>query len=227
MLILAIETSCDETAIAVVRGDEKSGDFEVLSNVVSSQVKIHAQWGGVVPNLAAREHLKNIVSVLDKALEDAEINLSEIDLVAVTQGPGLIPALLIGTNASKSLAYFGDKPLLGIHHIEGHIFANYINDQKKGNINQFEFPILALVVSGGHTQLVLMKDFSSYEIVGQTQDEAAGEASVGWVEPALTGLVGRTQPALGRGASRGSPVWWVGVGCDDHQSQSWRRTHPC
>ncbi len=179
MKILAIETSCDETAIAVIETDLKTGDFEILSNVVSSQVKIHAKWGGVVPNLAAREHLKNIVPVLDKALKSAELELKEIDLLAVTQGPGLIPALLLGTNAAKTLAYFCEKPLTGIHHIEGHIYSNYIEKKNKkyfGSLNKFKFPVLALVISGGHTQLVLMKKDLKYKIIGQTQDDAVGEA---------------------------------------------------
>lgn len=179
MKILSFETSCDETAVAVIETDKKSESFRVLSNAVSSQVKIHAKWGGVVPNLAAREHLKNMVPVLDEALKKSKTKLEDIDLFSVTQGPGLIPALLLGTNAAKALAYFCGKPLLGIHHIEGHICSNYIEKKGKkyiGNLNKFKFPILALVISGGHTQLVLMKDFLSYEIVGQTQDDAVGEA---------------------------------------------------
>lgn len=176
MKILAIETSCDETSIAILKGEEKSGVFKILANVVSSQVKIHAKWGGVVPNLAAREHLKNIIPVLNETLKKAKVVLSEIDLIAITQGPGLIPALLIGINAAKTLAYFCEKPLIGIHHIEGHIYANYINQKKEGNLSQFKFPVLALVVSGGHTQLILMKDYLNYKIIGETLDDAAGEA---------------------------------------------------
>jgi tRNA N6-adenosine threonylcarbamoyltransferase len=179
MNILSIETSCDETAVAVIRGDEKSRSFEVLSYIVSSQVKIHAKWGGVVPNLAAREHLKNFIPVLNEALEKAGMKLEDIDLVSVTQGPGLIPALLLGTNGAKTLAHLLKKPLLGIHHVEGHICSNYI-EQKKGKyfgqLDKFKFPILALVISGGHTQLVLMKDFFYYQILGETQDDAVGEA---------------------------------------------------
>ncbi len=176
MKILAVETSCDETAICVLEGNPKTGNFEIISNIVSSQVKIHQQWGGVVPNLAAREHIRNIEIVLKKALKKAQVSLAEIDLFAVTKGPGLIPALLIGTNFAKSLAYFCEKPLVGIHHIEGHIFACYLDEKNRGNMEKFEFPVLALAVSGGHTQLVLMKNFLEYEIIGQTQDDAVGEA---------------------------------------------------
>jgi N6-L-threonylcarbamoyladenine synthase len=203
MIILGIETSCDETAISLLSA--KGNNLEVLSNVVSSQVKLHAKWGGVVPNLAAREHLKNIIPVLKLALSRAKIKPEKIDLISVTEGPGLIPALLIGTNAAKTLAYAWNKPLLGIHHIEGHIYANFINEisvnskfpacqslalagrqipnsKKYSKFNppaggqNSKFPILCLVVSGGHTQLVLMKKHLNYEIIGETQDDAAGEA---------------------------------------------------
>lgn len=169
MNILAIETSCDETSVAILKG-ESSKQVTVLSNIISSQVKIHAKWGGVVPNLAAREHLKNCIPVINTALKESSIKLENIDLFAVTQGPGLIPALLIGTNVAKTLSYFHKKPLLGIHHVEGHIYANFV---KNANL---AFPMLALIVSGGHTQLVLMKKHFQYEIIGQTQDDAVGEA---------------------------------------------------
>ncbi|MDH4330046.1 MAG: tRNA (adenosine(37)-N6)-threonylcarbamoyltransferase complex transferase subunit TsaD [Candidatus Moranbacteria bacterium] len=168
MIILGIETSCDETAVSVVRSEKNK--IEVLSNAVSSQVELHAKWGGVVPNLAAREHLKNMLPVLEEALNDAGITKDDVDLISVTEGPGLIPALLVGTNFSKTLSYLWKKPLLGIHHIEGHIYANFANN------TEIEFPVLALVVSGGHTQLVLMKDHLEYEVIGQTQDDAVGEA---------------------------------------------------
>jgi N6-L-threonylcarbamoyladenine synthase len=172
MKILAIETSCDETAIAVLSCNENTNQIKLLSNVVSSQIKLHAKWGGVVPNLAAREHLKNVTLVLDEALKDCGIILDEIDLIAVTKGPGLIPALLIGTNAAKALSYAKKIPLLGIHHIEGHLYAHTIG----GNAKNIKFPLLALTVSGGHTQIILMRDHLQYEIIGQTQDDAAGEA---------------------------------------------------
>lgn len=168
MIILGIETSCDETAVSVVRDENEK--IEVLSNAVSSQVELHAKWGGVVPNLAAREHLKNMLPVLEEALSKASVTKNDVDLVSVTQGPGLIPALLVGTNFAKILSYLWKKPLLGIHHIEGHIYANFASN------TEIEFPVLALVVSGGHTQLVFMKNHLQYEIIGQTQDDAVGEA---------------------------------------------------
>jgi len=169
MLILGIETSCDDTAVSIVK--ISNNKLEVLANVISSQIKIHSKWGGVVPNLAAREHLKNMIPVLDVAFKKSKVLPKNIDLITVTQGPGLIPALLIGTNTAKTLSYVWNKPLLGIHHIEGHIYANFIGAKSK-----IKFPILCLVVSGGHTQLVLMDKNLSYKIVGQTLDDAVGEA---------------------------------------------------
>ncbi|HAI74486.1 MAG TPA: tRNA (adenosine(37)-N6)-threonylcarbamoyltransferase complex transferase subunit TsaD [Candidatus Moranbacteria bacterium] len=184
MIILGIETSCDETAASLIEADDKN--IIVLSNIVSSQIALHSKWGGVVPNLAAREHLKNILPVIETALEKAEKNSADIDLIAVTNGPGLIPALLIGTTTAKALAYFWKKPLIGIHHIEGHIYANFIRDEISAISNsQFlipkqnpnpKFPILCLVVSGGHTQLILMREHLDYEIIGETLDDAVGEA---------------------------------------------------
>ncbi len=168
MKILAIETSCDETASSVLTTSQNK--IKIKSNIISSQVKLHAQWGGVVPNLAAREHTKNIIPVISKSLETANISKNDLDLLAVTYAPGLIPALLSGVSASKSLAYSWHKPLLGIHHIEGHIYANWIENP------DIQFPALALVVSGGHTQLVVMQKHCQYKIVGQTQDDAVGEA---------------------------------------------------
>ena len=205
-IILAIESSCDETAISIMKTTGSS--MELLCSEISSQVKLHAKWGGVVPNLAAREHVKNITPLLEESLRRAGITMKEVDVLAVTQGPGLIPALMVGVNFAKTLAYLWEKPLLGIHHIEGHIYANFVreisNDQfpisnktqnsKLKNIKKnspsliencelkienplsIKFPILCLVVSGGHTQLVLMKNHLQYEIVGQTLDDAAGEA---------------------------------------------------
>jgi N6-L-threonylcarbamoyladenine synthase len=168
MIILGIETSCDETAVSVVRSENNK--IEVLSNAVSSQVELHAKWGGVVPNLAAREHLRNMLPVLEEALSEAKITKDDTELISVTEGPGLIPALLVGTNFAKTLSYLWEKPLIGIHHIEGHIYANFSNN------SEIQFPLLVLVVSGGHTQLVLMKDHLKYEVIGQTQDDAVGEA---------------------------------------------------
>ena len=179
ILILAIETSCDETAVSVLNvfGDS----LKILSNEISSQVKLHAKWGGVVPNLAAREHVKNIAPVFEIALKNAGVSMEDINFIAVTEGPGLIPALMVGNNFAKTLAYLYGKPLIGIHHIEGHIYANFIfdkisNSKFKIKNSTITFPALCLVVSGGHTQLVLMKDHLNYEIVGQTLDDAVGEA---------------------------------------------------
>lgn len=190
-MILAIETSCDETAAAIVEKD--NGGVRVLSNIVSSQIALHAPFGGVVPNLAAREHTKNIVPVIESALQEARISVDNIEAVAVTAGPGLAPALQIGVMAAKTLSFLWNKPLLPIHHIEGHIYANFIeietDDQSSASINQQQpknqttkqqynqiFPLLALVVSGGHTELVLMRDHFVYDILGETEDDAVGEA---------------------------------------------------
>jgi N6-L-threonylcarbamoyladenine synthase len=170
MIILGLETSCDETAASIL--EVENGRVTMLSDIVSSQIALHRQWGGVVPNLAAREHLKNILPVINEAMEKAKKKPTDLDLLAVTNGPGLIPALLIGTTTAKTLSYLWKKPLIGIHHIEGHIYANFIS----AKIDKLKFPILALVVSGGHTQLVLMKKHLSYEIIGETVDDAVGEA---------------------------------------------------
>ena len=215
MIILAIETSCDETAVSVVEFENQK--VKILAETVSSQVKLHAPYGGVVPALAAREHLKNFVPVLKRALKragkksDTKIPPTPfnkggtfIDYIAVTNGPGLIPALMIGVSAAKALAYAWQKPLIPIHHIEGHIYANWIKKFIKSKVHKVhkveeggtpsvfkdtgcpapndyelwrpEFPVLCLIVSGGHTQLVLMKKDLSYKIIGETRDDAAGEA---------------------------------------------------
>jgi len=161
---LGIETSCDDTGIAVIRAS-KQGSFKILSNVVSSQVKVHKKYGGIVPNLAAREHLKNIEPCLKESLKQAKTKMQDIDLIAVTKGPGLIPSLLIGTNFAKALAYKYKKPIVPINHIQAHILA----------VNQkIELPAIALTVSGGHTQLILIKK-DKYKIIGETRDDAAGE----------------------------------------------------
>ncbi len=169
MKILSIETSCDETAAAIIQwGNNQAA---VLANTVSSQVSLHAKWGGVVPDLASREHQKNIVPVIEETLDRASLTPADIDLIAVTEGPGLMPALVIGVTAAKTLALIWDKPLIGIQHLEGHIYANLLKPD-----TELRFPLLALVVSGGHTELVLMKDHFQYQILGETQDDAAGEA---------------------------------------------------
>jgi N6-L-threonylcarbamoyladenine synthase len=177
MTVLAIETSCDETAVAIAR---QTGDrTTIASNVVSSQIALHAPFGGVVPDLAAREHARNILPVLQKALNQAGVSRDDIDVIAVTAGPGLIPALIVGVAAAKTLAYVWHKPLLGIHHLEGHIYANFIaaNSVETSATSLLPtFPLLALVVSGGHTQLILMRDHFTYDILGETLDDAAGEA---------------------------------------------------
>ncbi len=174
MLILSIETSCDETAVAIIQAGKNK--INTLAGVVSSQVKLHAEWGGVVPNLAAREHLKNTIPVLDEALKDANLTLEDIDLFAVTQGPGLIPALLLGVNTAKTLSYFHKKPLIGVHHVAGHILSAFSDDKFNFNISAEQFPLLTLTVSGGHTQLIYTDKPFNHKIIGETQDDAAGEA---------------------------------------------------
>ena len=163
--ILAIETSCDETAAAVVEDGRK-----VHSNVIATQIDLHKQYGGVVPEIASRMHVEKINFVIREALEKADTTLDEIDAIGVTYGPGLVGALLVGVVAAKALAFTKDIPLVGVHHIEGHIAANYIAHP------ELEPPFLCLVVSGGHTHLVEVKDYKSYEIMGKTRDDAAGEA---------------------------------------------------
>lgn len=163
-IILGIESSCDETAVAIV----KNGT-EVLANVVSSQIESHKQFGGVVPEIASRQHVEQITIVLEEAFELSAVTWDDIDAIAVTEGPGLIGALLVGINAAKALAFAKDKPLIPVHHIAGHIYANRIE-------KEFEFPLLSLIVSGGHTELVYMEDHDTYELVGETLDDAAGEA---------------------------------------------------
>ncbi|WP_077702500.1 tRNA (adenosine(37)-N6)-threonylcarbamoyltransferase complex transferase subunit TsaD [Virgibacillus dokdonensis] len=164
VVILGIETSCDETAVAIVKNGKK-----ILSNVVSSQIESHKRFGGVVPEIASRHHVEQITYVLEEAMEQAAISWSEIDGIAVTEGPGLVGALLVGVNAAKALAFSKHKPLIGVHHIAGHIYANRLQDE-------FKFPLLGLIVSGGHTELVIMKAHGEYEVIGETRDDAAGEA---------------------------------------------------
>lgn len=163
--ILGIESSCDETAAAVVKNGR-----EVLSNIISSQIVIHRKFGGVVPEIASRKHIENIMPVIDEALTQAGVSLEQIDAVAVTYGPGLVGALLVGLSAAKSLAWAADKPLIGVNHLEGHVFANFLTDQ------ELEPPFMALVVSGGHTALLKVTGYNSFELLGQTRDDAAGEA---------------------------------------------------
>ncbi|MDD3220752.1 MAG: tRNA (adenosine(37)-N6)-threonylcarbamoyltransferase complex transferase subunit TsaD [Lachnospiraceae bacterium] len=163
--ILAIESSCDETAAAVVKNGR-----EVLSNVISSQIELHKLYGGVVPEIASRKHIEKINPVIREALSDAGMKLEDMDAIGVTYGPGLVGALLVGVAAAKAISYAKNIPLVGVHHIEGHISANYIENK------ELEPPFLGMVVSGGHTHLVLVKDYGVYEIIGKTRDDAAGEA---------------------------------------------------
>ncbi|MCA1024260.1 tRNA (adenosine(37)-N6)-threonylcarbamoyltransferase complex transferase subunit TsaD [Halobacillus litoralis] len=162
--ILAIETSCDETAVAVVKNET-----ELMTNVVASQIESHKRFGGVVPEIASRHHIEQMTITLQQALDESGMTIDDMDAIAVTEGPGLVGALLVGVNAAKSLAFAKQKPLVGVHHIAGHIYANRLE-------KEFQFPLLALVVSGGHTELVLMREHGSFEIIGATRDDAAGEA---------------------------------------------------
>ena len=162
--IMGIETSCDETAVAII----KNG-CEIIANVVASQIESHKRFGGVVPEIASRHHVEQITIVTEEALKQANVTFAEIDAIAVTAGPGLVGALLIGVNAAKALAFAQNKPLVPVHHIAGHIYANRL-------VTEMKFPLLALVVSGGHTELVYMKEHGHFEVIGETRDDAAGEA---------------------------------------------------
>lgn len=164
-LVLGLETSCDETSAAVIADGRR-----ILSNVISSQIPIHQKYGGVVPELASRRHLENVVPVVDQALAEAGMTLKDLDGIGVTHGPGLVGALLVGVAAAKALAFAAGIPLLGVHHLEGHIFAALLTHP------ELEPPFVSLVVSGGHTSLVHVRDYSTFELLGQTRDDAAGEA---------------------------------------------------
>lgn len=164
VLIVGIETSCDETAVAIVKDGR-----EIVANVVASQIESHKRFGGVVPEIASRHHVEQITLVIEEALNQAQLTFSDIDAIAVTEGPGLVGALLIGVNAAKALAFAHNKPLVPVHHIAGHIYANRL-------VTELKFPLLALVVSGGHTELVYMKEHGHFEVIGETRDDAAGEA---------------------------------------------------
>ncbi|MBS8267057.1 tRNA (adenosine(37)-N6)-threonylcarbamoyltransferase complex transferase subunit TsaD [Mesobacillus boroniphilus] len=163
-LIMGIETSCDETAVAIVKNGR-----EILANVVASQIESHKRFGGVVPEIASRHHVEQITLVLEEALAQANVDIKDLDAIAVTEGPGLVGALLIGVNAAKALAFANGIPLVGVHHIAGHIYANRL-------VTEMNFPLLSLVVSGGHTELVYMKEHGHFEVIGETRDDAAGEA---------------------------------------------------
>ena len=164
LFVMGIETSCDETAVSIVKNGK-----EIVSNIVSSQIDSHKRFGGVVPEIASRHHVEQITIVLEEALKEAKVSYNEIDAIAVTEGPGLVGALLIGVNAAKAVAFAHSIPLVSVHHIAGHIYANRL-------VKEMEFPLLALVVSGGHTELVYMKEHGHFEVIGETRDDAAGEA---------------------------------------------------
>ena len=164
MLVLGVESSCDETSVAIVRDGK-----EVLSNVILTQIDIHKKFGGVVPEVASRHHVYNVSMVFKEAFAKANVKEEDIDLVAVTEGPGLIGSLLVGINAAKTFAYIYNKPIIGVNHLAGHIYANQIE-------HEMEFPLIALLVSGGNTELVYMKDHFDFEIIGETLDDAVGEA---------------------------------------------------
>lgn len=192
MKILGIESSCDETAAAVVEDGRR-----LLSNVVNSQIDIHAAYGGVVPEVAARSHIEVINPVINQALTQASLSWDDIDAIAVTYAPGLIGSLLVGTLAARTLALLKNKPLYPIHHVEGHVYANFLNEQAP------EFPCLALIVSGGHSQLVLFKGHGNYQLLGQTQDDAVGEAFDKVAK--IIGLPYPGGPSIAKAALSGDP----------------------
>lgn len=190
--ILAIETSCDETSVAVVKNGR-----EVLSNIISSQIESHKRFGGVVPEIASRHHVEQITYIIEEAMIVAKVTKENIDAVAVTEGPGLVGALLVGVNAAKAVAFTWDKPLIGVHHIAGHIYANHI-------VEELTFPLLTLVVSGGHTELIYMQEHGTYEVIGETRDDAVGEA---YDKVARTlGLSYPGGPQMDKLAQEGQPV---------------------
>ena len=207
--ILAIETSCDETAAAVVEDGR-----HILSNVVASQVELHARYGGVFPEIASRAHIEAIVPVIEQAMREAHLGFDDLDSVAVTYGPGLAGSLLVGVNAAKGLALGRNLPLVGVNHLEAHIYAHWLEVESEGAAipppqaggtgGGLEFPLLALIVSGGHTELILMRDHGQYEYLGGTLDDAAGEAfdKVG----RLLGLPYPGGPAIQEVARDGNPT---------------------
>lgn len=168
MLILGIETSCDETAAAVVADGQN-----ILSNEIVSQIEIHARYGGVVPEVASRQHLLSIIPIIERAMSQAKVNWSDLDGIAATCGPGLAGSLIVGANAAKAIAFAHNLPLSGVNHLEGHIYANWLGN---GPGPEPEFPLVCLIVSGGHSDLVLMRDHGDYVLLGRTRDDAAGEA---------------------------------------------------
>lgn len=193
MKILAIESSCDETAVAIVENGKK-----VLSNVVFTQIDIHTKYGGVVPEIASRHHIEKITYVIDQAMKEANLTFKDIDKIAVTANPGLVGSLMVGINAAKTLGLAYNKEVIMVNHIHGHIYANYLEDD-------FTFPVLALVVSGGHTELVLMKDHMSFEILGETLDDAVGESYDKVARVVKVGYPGG--PIIDKMAACGSPTY--------------------
>ncbi len=190
--ILAIETSCDETAAAVVENGRKA-----LSNIISSQIDLHTLYGGVVPEIASRKHIEKINYVIEEALKQAQCTLDDIDAIGVTYGPGLVGALLVGVAQAKAIAFAKDLPLVGVHHIEGHICANYVEHK------DLKPPFVCLVVSGGHTHLVIVEDYGKYQILGKTRDDAAGEAFDKVARAIGLGYPGG--PKIDRAAKEGNP----------------------
>jgi len=171
MFILGIESSCDETAASVIKINTKTGQPEILSNIISTQIAIHQKYGGVIPEIAAREHVLNILPVINEALIIAQIKPARLDAIAVTKGPGLVTSLITGTETARTLAYAWNKPLIPVNHIAGHIYSDFLEIKEK-----IIFPLVVLTVSGGHTNLVLMKNHNNFKIIGETRDDAAGEA---------------------------------------------------
>lgn len=213
MNILGIETSCDETSTAVVR----DGRY-VLSNIIQSQVDLHQRYGGVVPELASRRHITNIIPTLELAFEEAGVSREQIDAIAVTEGPGLAGSLLVGVNVAKTLAYTWRLPLIPVNHLEGHLYANWLTLPGQEEVPPPEFPLVCLIVSGGHTELLLMRDHGVYELLGRTLDDAAGEAFDKGARVLGLGYPGG--PAIQRAAEQGTlgrhpfPRAWLGDSYD-------------
>lgn len=205
MLILGIESSCDETGAAIILGKSKSQEVRILSNIVASSLPLHSKSGGIIPENAAREQIKFIIPVINEALKKAKLNLKEIDSIAVTHGPGLIGSLLIGVETAKTIAYIYNKPIIPTNHLIGHIYANFIElDAKRYSLNSnIKFPAIGLIVSGGHTDLILIKKHGSITWLGGTRDDAAGEAldKIG----RLLGLSYPGGPYIEKAAQDGNP----------------------
>ncbi|HVX29418.1 MAG TPA: tRNA (adenosine(37)-N6)-threonylcarbamoyltransferase complex transferase subunit TsaD, partial [Nitrolancea sp.] len=213
MKILGIETSCDETSVAVV-----DSELRIHSNIIQSQIDLHERYGGIVPELASRRHIIAIIPAIELALEQAETTLDEIDAIAVTEGPGLAGSLLVGVNVAKSLAWSRDLPLIPVNHLEGHIYANWLRPEDDSEWTPPVFPVVCLIVSGGHTELLLMREHGSYELLGQTIDDAAGEAFDKGAR--ILGLGFPGGPAIQKAAANGRtgqhplPRAWLGDSYD-------------